>query len=151
MESRSFVQSDEEFELDGSAYMFEPEYTDKELHDMERRQRWHVTEFEHQGVVQPVQPATTAMYPNPGMVAGESSTPCIFSFGFHNWEMHKHEPFPSDILYRVFLDLTLMMRDCQSPADPPLALPAGKSRRFDIRRIWFSFTPPSDYGAIQLS
>ena len=96
MESRSFVQSDEEFDLDGSAYTFEPEYTDEKLQDMERRQRGHVTEFVHQGVVQPVQPvqpATTAMYPNPGMVAGESSTPCIFSFGFHNWEMHRHEPF----------------------------------------------------------
>ena len=40
MASRSFVESDEEeFEFDGNSHMFDPEYTDEELEDMERRQR----------------------------------------------------------------------------------------------------------------
>ncbi len=39
MENMSFVAADEEFQFDGSPYIFEPEYTDEELQDMERRQR----------------------------------------------------------------------------------------------------------------
>ncbi len=39
MENMSFIAADEEFQFDGSPYMFEPEYTDEELQDMESRQR----------------------------------------------------------------------------------------------------------------
>ena len=40
MASRSFIESDEEdLEFDGNSHTFEPEYTDEELEDMERRQR----------------------------------------------------------------------------------------------------------------
>ena len=40
MASRSFIESDEEdLEFDGNSHMFDPEYTDEELEDMERRQR----------------------------------------------------------------------------------------------------------------
>ena len=39
----------------------------------------HVTEFAHQCEVQP---PTIAMYPDPCMLAGESSTPCYFLIRF---------------------------------------------------------------------